>query len=659
MTNSALEEATKNKKILPTTQSNCENFLSLENMPRWAKESILELIESENWTELNDRFFRDITLGTGGMRGRTIGKTITKAELGDSHQGCTPKHAAIGTNTLNEITILRATKALYKHTTHQLSSEGTLEQPRLVVAHDVRHFSSQFSKLVASAWKKMGGFAMIFNGPRSTPQLSFTVRERYAHAGVVITASHNPYHDNGFKAYFSDGGQLVPPHADKVIASFNDVNCEEILEWLEELTCDEEYVFLKKEDDLAYTAALEEAVLSPDLIKENSPRIIFSPIHGTGSIATIPSLLDHGVEVKVVKSQNTFDPNFSSVKSPNPENKEALSAAIEEGKKAKADAIIGSDPDCDRIGVAIRKEGDFVCLSGNQVACLLAEYRLISLKSKQLLMPENRSSFVLLKTFVTTPLLEKIALGHGINFVNTPTGFKWMAQKISSYEKAATISIKEREGIGLDYDQTDLFTRIDVLTKYSKYVPLAAEESYGYLPLDLVRDKDGNASSLAFAEVLAYLKSLSITPIDFLDKLYLKYGFHHEKTENLFFEGAEGSEKIIRIMDSFRKIPFQQINGIKIKKIKDFSQDDLLDEEDMPIARENFLMLALENGFKIAIRPSGTEPKIKFYIFGESTPNSSNLELTKEKIIKEVEEIGTFLSDEANRRASKKISRDP
>ena len=234
-----------------------------------------------------------------------------------------------------------------------------------------------------------------------------------------------------------------------------------------------------------------------------------------------------------------------------------------------------------------------------------------------------------------------------------------MAQKISSYEKAATISIKEREGIGLDYDQTDLFTRIDVLTKYSKYVPLAAEESYGYLPLDLVRDKDGNASSLAFAEVLAYLKSLSITPIDFLDKLYLKYGFHHEKTENLFFEGAEGSEKIIRIMDSFRKIPFQQINGIKIKKIKDFSQDDLLDEEDMPIARENFLMLALENGFKIAIRPSGTEPKIKFYIFGESTPNSSNLELTKEKIIKEVEEIGTFLSDEANRRASKKISRDP
>ena len=200
MTNSALEEATKNKKILPTTRSNCENFLSLENMPRWAKESILELIESENWIELNDRFFRDITLGTGGMRGRTIGKTITKAELGDSHQGCTPKHAAIGTNTLNEITILRATKALYKHTTHQLSSEGTLEQPRLVVAHDVRHFSSQFSKLVASAWKKMGGFAMIFNGPRSTPQLSFTVRERYAHAGVVITARHTPYHDNGFKA---------------------------------------------------------------------------------------------------------------------------------------------------------------------------------------------------------------------------------------------------------------------------------------------------------------------------------------------------------------------------------------------------------------------------------------------------------------------------
>ena len=544
-----------------------------------------------------------------------------------------------------------ATKALYKYTTHYIATAGILEQPRLVVAHDVRHFSSEFSKLVAMAWQKMGGFAMIFDGPRSTPQLSFALRDRYAHAGVVITASHNPFHDNGFKAYFHDGGQLVPPHAEKVVESFNKINCEEILGLLESPTKSEDYEFLKKEDDLAYAATLEDAVLSPDLLKENPPRIVFSPIHGTGSISTVPSLLDHGVEVKVVKSQNTFDPNFSSVKSPNPENQEALSAAIEEGKRSKADAIIGSDPDCDRIGVAIRGEKDFICLSGNQIACLLAEYRLITLKSKQLLKPENKSGFVLLKTFVTTPMLEKIAKSHGIHFVNTPTGFKWMAQKMSKYEEDAVLSIKEKEGIGLDYDQTDLFTRIDILSKYSRYVPLAAEESYGYLPLDLVRDKDGNASALAFVEVLAYLKSLSIKPIDFLDKLYLKYGFHYEKTESIFFEGAEGSEKIIKIMESFRKTPLREINEHKIAKVKDFSQDGLLDEEDMPIARENFLMVTLENGFKIAVRPSGTEPKIKFYIFGESTPNSQDITKTKEKIINEVEAIASFLKEEASKRA--------
>ena len=651
MTNSALEEATKNGNILPTTKSNCESFLSLEKMPQWAKDSIQELIENESWTELNDRFFKDITLGTGGMRGRTIGKVITKEEQGGTREGNTPKHAAIGTNTLNEITILRATKALYNYTTHYMATVGILEQPRLVVAHDVRHFSCEFSKLVAMAWQKMGGFAMIFDGPRSTPQLSFTVRDRYAHAGVVITASHNPFHDNGFKAYFNDGGQLVPPHAEKVVECFKKINCEEILGWLESPMESDDYVFLKKEDDLAYTAALEDAVLSPDLLKENPPKIVFSPIHGTGSISTVPSLLDHGVEVKVVKSQNTFDPNFSSVKSPNPENKEALSAAIDEGKRSKADAIIGSDPDCDRIGVAVRGEKDFVCLTGNQIACLIAEYRLITLKSKQLLKPENESGFVLLKTFVTTSMLEKIAKSHGVHFVNTPTGFKWMAQKMSKYEEDATLSIKEKEGIGLDIDQTDLFTRIDILSKYSRYVPLAAEESYGYLPLDLVRDKDGNASALAFAEALAYLKSLSMKPVDFLDKLYLKYGFHYEKTENIFFEGAEGSEKINKIMDSLRKTPLREINEVKIAKVKDFIQDGLLDEEDMPIAKENFLMITLENGFKIAVRPSGTEPKIKFYIFGESAPNPQDLIKTKEKIINEVEGIASFLNEEANKRA--------
>ena len=651
MTNQVLNEAEKSGFILSTTRKNCEEFMSLERMPRWAKNSIEELIQGEKWTELNDRFYKHLTFGTGGMRGRTIGKTITAQEQGERSPKETPRHAAIGTNTLNEITILKASKALFQYTKEYISSLAILEQPRLVVAHDVRHFSVEFSRLVALAWQKLGGYAMIFDGPRSTPQLSFTVRNRYAHAGVVITASHNPYHDNGFKAYFSDGSQLVPPHANKVVEYFDKINIEDTLSWIEEEVDLDQFTLLSSQDDQSYAATLEEAVLSHDTLKDHSPKIVFSSIHGTGSISTVPCLMDHGVDVQVVKSQDNFDPNFSSVESPNPENKEALSAAIQQGKKSNADAVIGSDPDCDRIGVAVRDENDFVCLTGNQIACLMAEYRLISLKTKQLFKPENKEGFVLLKTFVTTPMLEKIAKGFGVNVVNTPTGFKWMAQKLNTYEDDAILGIREKEGLGIDFENTDLFAKIDILSTYSRYVVLAAEESYGYLPIDTVRDKDGNASSLAFAETLSYLKSINVKPLDFLDKLYQKYGYHYEKTENIYFEGAEGSEKIKTIMSSHRKSPLKEINGVNVLKIKDFSEDGLLDEEDLPIAKENFLIVLLENGFKVAIRPSGTEPKIKFYIFGESLPNPSNLPDTKDMVISQVNEMGAILVDDAHKRA--------
>ena len=248
-------------------------------------------------------------------------------------------------------------------------------------------------------------------------------------------------------------------------------------------------------------------------------------------------------------------------------------------------------------------------------------------------------------------MLEKIAKGFGVNVVNTPTGFKWMAQKLNTYEDDAILEIREKEGLGIDFENTDLFAKIDILSTYSRYVVLAAEESYGYLPIDTVRDKDGNASSLAFAETLSYLKSINVKPLDFLDKLYQKYGYHYEKTENIYFEGAEGSEKIKIIMSSHRKSPLKEINGVNVLKIKDFSEDGLLDEEDLPIAKENFLIVLLENGFKVAIRPSGTEPKIKFYIFGESLPNPSNLPDTKDMVISQVNEMGAILVDDAHKRA--------
>ena len=277
---------------------------------------------------------------------------------------------------------------------------------------------------------------MLFDGPRSTPQLSFTVRNRYAHAGVVITASHNPSHDNGFKAYFADGGQLVPPHDEEIVKLYTGIALAEIIPWLtEDKLAEKKPTILPNLDDMAYLAALEDAVIDPQLIKDNPPKLVFTPIHGTGSIAAVPALWDHGVEVALVDEQNSHDSNFTTVKSPNPENPEALEMGIRVAKKTKSEAVIGSDPDCDRIGVAVKAEsGKFTCLTGTQIASLLAEYRILALRKRQIIREENSSSFALLKTFVTTPLINKIANANGIKCINTPTGFKWMAEKLGKYE---------------------------------------------------------------------------------------------------------------------------------------------------------------------------------------------------------------------------------
>ena len=283
-----------------------------------------ELLNQNHWEELNDRFHSNLAFGTGGMRGRTIGKVITLAEKGISNEKQTPNYAAVGSNTLNEVTLLRATKAL-DYLKNWMQAEGILEHPRLVVAYDVRHFSPKFAQLVSKFWIKLGGYAMMFDGPRSTPQLSFTVRHRYAHAGVVITASHNPYHDNGFKAYFGDGAQLVPPHDLGVVAEYNKIGLAEVAPYLEDGGLDGiEPVMLQTSDDMAYKGCLEDAVLNPELLKITSPKIVFTPIHGTGAISSVPALWDHGVQVALVDEQGIADPNFSTVKSPNPENAEAL-----------------------------------------------------------------------------------------------------------------------------------------------------------------------------------------------------------------------------------------------------------------------------------------------------------------------------------------------
>ncbi len=646
------ERAVKEGLLLDSTGQNLEGYFNIDSLPKWMTSSIEELVEKEEWGELNDRFYKNLAFGTGGMRGRTIGKVITLAELGNSKKGETPHHPAVGTNNLNEITVIRATKALYLYVKQWLAEEGILEQPRLVVAHDVRHFSVRFSKLVAFTWSELGGYAMKFDGPRSTPQLSFSVRNRYAHAGVVITASHNPYHDNGFKAYFDDGAQLIPPHADSVVTRYEKIFVSELVPLLEKFEGKKNWSELQTSDDLLYRAALEDAVLDPEMLKSNAPKIVFTPIHGTGAIASIPALWDHGVEVAVVDEQNLQDPNFSTVKSPNPENPEALKLGISVARKTKSDLVLGSDPDCDRIGVAARKKnGSFDCLSGNQIACMLAEYRLSALKRKQLLNEESNKGFAILKTFVTSHLLSKISTCHGVRCVNTPTGFKWMAKKLRKYEEEASLEMKEKEGVGLDYDDTDLFARIEILSKYSTCVALAAEESYGYLPLDLVRDKDGNASALSIAELFAYLKSIKSSAEDFLNTIYLKHGYHLEKTENIYFEGAQGSETITRLANSYRSEPFKKIDTIAVKKTQDFLIPGVIDEDEDPLPQENFIIMQLENGFSVAIRPSGTEPKIKYYLFGCGDKNPADLEKSKEEVNEKVNSLANWLLTDAKRRA--------
>ncbi|MAN36518.1 MAG: hypothetical protein CMI21_02660 [Opitutae bacterium] len=654
-TEQALGDAKKNGDLYETSHDNLCELLGIEGLPQWITQSLEELIADKSWEELNNRFYRNLAFGTGGMRGRTIGVVVTKAERGRSKEGQTPEYAAVGSNTLNEITVLRATKALYLYVREWMAGEGILEQPRLVVAHDVRHFSRKFCELVANAWSRLGGYSMIFDGPRSTPQLSFTVRHQYAHAGVVITASHNPSHDNGFKAYFSDGGQLVPPHAGNVVDRYGSLSIAELLPLLDKPATEEvPWTLLQAEEDFSYRAALEDAVLDPDMLQENPPKLVFTPIHGTGAITAIPALWDHGVEVVVVDEQNKQDPNFSSVESPNPENPEALKMGISVARKTKATLVMGSDPDCDRIGVAAKqKAGGFACLTGNQVACLLAEYRLAASKRKQILTDSNSSRFAIIKTFVTTPMMSRIAESYGIRCVNTPTGFKWMAEKLAKYEREAMVELKEKEGLSLDFDGTDLFARIDVLSRYSTYVILAAEESYGYLPLDVVRDKDGNASALAIAELFGFLKSTNSTPFDFLDTLYKKYGFHFEKTENLYFEGAEGSETITKLAASYRQSPLSSIDGVSVVKTKDYLESGYIDEDEDPLPTENFLHMTLENGYTVAVRPSGTEPKIKYYLFGCGETNPADLDGSKDEVMKKVGDMSSWLVEDARTRTSK------
>ena len=552
---------------------------------------------------------------------------------------------------MNDFNVIRATIGLFNYSKYFLESSEIFDIPKLVIAHDVRHFSRYFCELSASTWTRLGGLAMIFDGPRSTPQLSFSVRKLNATAGIVITASHNPPHDNGFKAYFTDGAQVVEPHASGVVDQVNQVVLADTAKHLEiDIS---QVVTLPASLDEAYFTSVMDVALDKKLFEASDVKVVFSPIHGTGSIATVPVLKRLGIQVDTVAEQDDLDPGFSTVQSPNPENAEALSMAIKQAESTGADVVIATDPDCDRMGVAVRDgQGKMQLLSGNQIGSILAEYRIVQMKDRGILPPGGTESAVLIKTFVTSPLQDAIGEAHGLKVINTLTGFKWIGEKIASYEQALQKQLKQKFGYQIDYDETDYLKRADLLQEHSTFYVFGGEESYGYLGSDAVRDKDGNAAVVMFCEVASYLKSQGKTFLDYLDSLYCKYGYYFETLGNVYYEGAAGAQKIKNILESYRATPPKEMGGIAVTELKDFGIADLKDADGKEIPKQNFYFLTLANGYQYAVRGSGTEPKIKFYLFGHETVDDP-LELEEKKALTQstIESIKEAILADADLRA--------
>lgn len=645
-----VDTLTEKGDLLSSAAANLKTWLSGSFLSESSLSSLKELIEGNQGEELNNRFFQQIAFGTGGMRGRTIGLLSTAAEKGADPK--TPSLPGVGSNMLNEYTVARAACGLYRYAAAYHKSEGIETAPKLVIAYDVRHFSKFFCELAASTWCALGGEAFIFDGPRSTPQLSFTVRELGATCGIVITASHNPPQYNGFKAYFSDGGQVVPPSDTGIIDEVGKVSFEEVAQFLKaDLS---KVVTLDSKLDEVYTDAVVETVIDRDVFKKTDLKAVFTPIHGTGAEISLPAFKKLGLSPLVVESQMVQDPNFSTVKSPNPENAEALQLATDLAIAEGADILMGTDPDADRMGVAVRDvKGEMVLITGNQIGAMIADYRINKLKEMGWISQEGSSKAVLIKTFVTSPLQDAIGEGHGIKVINTLTGFKWIGEKLKIYEEEAKAGYKAETGKDLDYDSLSQRERSEILQKYSTFYVFGGEESYGYLPTDSVRDKDANAASVIFCELAASLKAEGKTIPEYLDEIYLKNGFYLESLGQLVYEGAAGAAKIARILETYRSEAPTDFLGSKIAKFTDFGRQEVFDNDGKKIPSQDLYFLELENGYRYAVRGSGTEPKIKFYLFGcEEVANAEELDSVKAKTRSTLKALeGEILAD-ADKRAN-------
>ncbi len=608
-----IQAAATGGMLLESSARNILSVLTRSESPVVAQ-SLAELVERGEWAELNDRFYKTIAFGTGGLRGRTIGRVVTASERGQVQALDRPQHPCIGTNAMNFYNVSRATQGLVAYLKEWFSKNNMAGRPKIVVAHDTRHFSRDFTALVAQVAIDNGCDVCVFEGPRSTPQLSFTVRWTNANAGIVITASHNPPHDNGYKVYFGDGAQVVEPHASGIIEKVNAVESDVYSPVSPDFAG--KITVLGKEADEAYMARLETLILDRTLVaKAGDLKVAFTSIHGTGGIVTLPMLDRLGFKYVTVPEQEIPDGRFPTVKSPNPENAEALAMAMALALRESADIVIATDPDCDRMGVAVRTaSGELELLTGNQIGSLMAYYRVRKLIEQGVITPQNASRCVIVKTFVTTDLQKAIAERHGLRCVETLTGFKYIGEKLGKYENALPAEVREKYRT---FSETE--TREARLQDSSFYV-CGGEESYGYSAADFVRDKDGNGAVVVFAEVAAYAKSRSLTLGGLLDEVYAEYGFYLEQNGTLTFEGAEGALQIQELVTSYATLPPAKVCGVAVAGTRNFASETFHDIEGDEIPKEKMLMIDLADGRRIAVRPSGTEPKIKFYLFARRTP---------------------------------------
>jgi phosphoglucomutase len=643
-----LDEAAHTGELLASANENIRELLGASASPV-VTAAVSELARAGEWAELNDRFYKTLAFGTGGLRGRTIGKIVTRAERGDAGDTDRPQFPCVGTNAMNFFNVSRATQGLVAHLHEWRAEEKIAGKPKIVIAHDSRHFSKEFTDLAAKIASENGCDACVFEGPRSTPELSFAVRHLRASAGIVITASHNPPHDNGYKVYFDDGAQVVEPHASGIIEKVNTIKSATSPARTTQQRG--EVSILGSEIDQAYMERLDSSILNKELVRSaKSLRIVFTPLHGTGGVIIKPMLERLGFNFRVVDEQDRFDGNFPTVDSPNPENAAALRLGVELAEKEGADLVIATDPDCDRMGVAVRTaDGRMELITGNQIGSLLAYYRAKTLFELGVLNKENAARAVIIKTFVTTDLQKAIAEHYGVRCVETLTGFKYIGAKLGKYEKALPPGVRDKYR-----DLPEEETR-RLRLEHSSYYVFGGEESYGYSGGDFVRDKDGNGAAIMFCEVAAYAKSRGQTVDALLDEIFSEFGYFQEYTGALTFEGAEGAETIKRLLGSYVGRPPHEMLGAQIIQLKNFETDTYRDIEGDEIPKEKMLIFEFGDHTRVAVRASGTEPKIKYYLFAQRRPEGTKfsvaeLAAVKRDVSEHLKRVWDWLREDASTR---------